>query len=281
MMPAFVDEVVARSVGVSYPAINASDLVRIRVPAPPRAEQQRLAEFLDRESERLDALANRNNALLQTQEHWLDSVLFERLVHSEGRVIQVGRLMTLQRGLDLPDSARRSGDIPVIGSGGQVGCHDESPLTGPAIITGRYGSVGNVQWLDRSCWPLNTTLYVRDFHGNDPRYLYHLLRALPLGSEATKSAVPGLHRADVHRMEVRHLSFAEQRTASREIDAIDVGLQDMKKRSSHLRSLLAEYRDALITEAVTGTLDVSRVSDAQMDERAHAAMEGEPVEAVR
>lgn len=44
------------------------------------------------------------------------------------------------------------------------------------------------------------------------------------------------------------------------------------------RSLLAEYRDALITEVVTGKRDVSRLSDQRMDESARAAMEGEAPE---
>ena len=52
----FVGSVIARSTGVSYPAINASDLVRISVPVPPIDEQLAIADYLDTESKRIDGL---------------------------------------------------------------------------------------------------------------------------------------------------------------------------------------------------------------------------------
>ena len=55
--PYFVDGVVARSVGVSYPAINASDLVALPIALPPLAEQRAIAAFLDRETARMDAIS--------------------------------------------------------------------------------------------------------------------------------------------------------------------------------------------------------------------------------
>ncbi|MCC6009266.1 MAG: restriction endonuclease subunit S [Rhodobacteraceae bacterium] len=60
----FVSEVVARSVGVSYPAINASELVNIQVPLPPLETQQRIARFLDEKTARIDGLIEKKRALL-------------------------------------------------------------------------------------------------------------------------------------------------------------------------------------------------------------------------
>ncbi|MBU9256980.1 restriction endonuclease subunit S [Burkholderia multivorans] len=63
--PAFVDTVISRSTGVSYPAINASDLARIALPVPPRDEQFTIATFLDRETSKIDALIAEQEKLLE------------------------------------------------------------------------------------------------------------------------------------------------------------------------------------------------------------------------
>lgn len=60
----FVDEVIARSTGVSYPAINATDLARIRLPAPPILEQTFIASFLDSETAKIDALISEQEKLI-------------------------------------------------------------------------------------------------------------------------------------------------------------------------------------------------------------------------
>lgn len=60
----FVGEVVSRSVGVSYPAINASQLVDIEIPLPPLGTQRRIAAFLDEKTAKIDSLIEKKRALL-------------------------------------------------------------------------------------------------------------------------------------------------------------------------------------------------------------------------
>lgn len=61
----FIDEVISRSTGVSYPAINASDLVRISVPVPPLAEQKAISSFLDVETSKIDGLVSEQRRLIE------------------------------------------------------------------------------------------------------------------------------------------------------------------------------------------------------------------------
>ena len=63
----FIEEIVARSVGVSYPAVNASDVSQVAVPIPPMAEQLRIAEYLDSEVALLDDLVAQQVALTGSQ----------------------------------------------------------------------------------------------------------------------------------------------------------------------------------------------------------------------
>ncbi|HDM8271900.1 TPA: restriction endonuclease subunit S [Yersinia enterocolitica] len=61
----FIKEVVTRSVGVSYPAINASDLVNIPIPNCPLYEQSKIASFLDHETAKIDKLIEKQQQLIE------------------------------------------------------------------------------------------------------------------------------------------------------------------------------------------------------------------------
>jgi type I restriction enzyme S subunit len=109
----------------------------------------------------------------------------------------------LQRGFDLPTQSRKPGSFPLVSSSGVIDSHDEGPVSAPGVVTGRSGSIGSVFFVDEPFWPLNTTLYVRDFHGNDPRFVYHLLNHFDLKSYAGGTGVPTLNRNDVHSVSVQ------------------------------------------------------------------------------
>ena len=81
--------------------------------------------------------------------------------------LSLGDVLTLQRGFDLPVHNRHPGNIPVIASTGIVGWHNGSKVKGPGVVIGRSGSIGGGQYISNDFWPLNTTLWVKDFKGNN------------------------------------------------------------------------------------------------------------------
>jgi Restriction endonuclease S subunits len=115
----------------------------------------------------------------------------------------LGEVLTLQRGFDLPGTERSSGPFPVIASTGQVGTHIEAMVRGPGVVIGRSGSLGGGQFIKSDFWPLNTTLWVKDFKGNNIRFCYYLLKSLDLKTFNVGSGVPTLNRNHVHMIPVR------------------------------------------------------------------------------
>jgi len=115
---------------------------------------------------------------------------------------RLGDLINLKRGYDLPESQRRSGPYPVISSAGITGYHDEYMVEGTSVVTGRYGTLGEMYYVDGKYWPHNTALYVTTFKGNDPKYIYYLLTCLGRIRTSDKSAVPGVNRNELHEMEI-------------------------------------------------------------------------------
>ena len=123
--------------------------------------------------------------------------------------------ITLQRGFDLPRAKRTPGPVPVIGAAKVQGSHTEAKVPPPVVTTGRSGTLGEVLFVNVPAWPLNTCLWVKDFKGNDPRYVYYLLKTLGLAQYDAGAGVPTLNRNHlddlplrVHEPEAQHRIIA-------------------------------------------------------------------------
>ena len=117
---------------------------------------------------------------------------------------KIGDVLELQRGYDLPSSQMADGDVSVAGSNGIIGAHNVARGNTPCITVGRSGSVGKVHFYEQPVWAHNTSLFVKDFKGNDPKYLFYFLRNLHLDEIFGKSSsvVPSLDRKVVHAMTI-------------------------------------------------------------------------------
>jgi len=160
----------------------------------------------------------------------------------------------LQRGFDLPVSARRAGDVVVFGSNGPVGTHDAVPpgVSTPTVMVGRSGSVGKVSYCDQRCWPLNTTLFVSDFRGNNPKYVYFWLEHFDLTRFGQGVSVPTLNRNTFASVKVAVPTQDEQREIVAILDAIDRKIELHRKK----RAVLEELFKALLHKLMTGEIRV-------------------------
>lgn len=138
-------------------------------------------------------------------------------------------MFTLQRGYDLPSRLRNPGTIPIVSSAGPYDFHDRHQVKQPGVVTGRYGTIGEVFYLEEDFWPLNTTLYVSDFKGNDPLYVSYLLRTVDFASHSGKSGVPGINRNDIHQLIVLRPPKAEQSAIAKALSDVDTLIISLEK----------------------------------------------------
>jgi type I restriction enzyme S subunit len=151
------------------------------------------------------------------------------------QIVSLGEVLELKRGHDLPKGQRRDGSIPVVSSSGVTGYHNEARASAPGVVTGRYGTLGNVYYLTEPFWPLNTTLYVRDFKGNDPRFVSFLLETIDYWSCSDKGAVPGVNRNHLHELTVSlPNTVGEQRAIASILGALDDKIELNRKMSRTL-----------------------------------------------
>ena len=143
---------------------------------------------------------------------------------------ELGDVLTLKRGYDLPTRLRKEGPVPVVSSSGVTGYHNEAKVTSPAVVTGRYGTLGDVYYVDRDCWPLNTSLYVVDFKGTHPRFSAYFLREVLRNYRSDKAAVPGVDRNVLHRLAVRVPDYSTQKAIASILSAYDNLIENNRRR---------------------------------------------------
>ena len=119
------------------------------------------------------------------------------------RNCRLGDVLTLKRGYDLPADSRHDGGVPVVSSSGITGYHNEAKALAPGVVTGRYGTLGEVFYLEQDYWPLNTSLYVVDFKGTHQKFAAYFLKNVLRDYQSDKAAVPGVDRNVLHEIKVR------------------------------------------------------------------------------
>jgi len=149
-------------------------------------------------------------------------------MREEWDIKRLGDVATLQRGFDLPIQDRIQGVVPIISSSGPSDTHHEAAVEGPGVVTGRSGSIGSVFFVEEDFWPLNTSLFVKDFGGNDPRFVYYLLIYLDLSRFASGAGVPTLNRNHVHDELVAVPPLPEQQRIVTLLDEAFAGLATVK-----------------------------------------------------
>ena len=203
----------------------------------------------------------------------------------------LGDVITLKRGHDLPEKKRVAGPVPVVSSSGITGCHNEAKVDPPGVVTGRYGTIGEVFFVEEPYWPLNTALYVIDFKGNDPRFAAYLLRNTLRNYKTEKAAVPGVDRNVLHTLKVRAPNTDEQAAIVAILSAYDDLIENNRRRIALLeaaaRLLYREwfvhlrfpgYEHAKITNGVPEGWDRRYLGDVVTTQYGHTASASEEEE---
>ena len=151
----------------------------------------------------------------------------------------IGEQATLQRGFDITKAEQRIGNVPVISSGGTSSYHDTALIKGPGVVLGRKGVVGSVYFIASDYWPHDTTLWVKDFHGNDQRFVYYFFKHLTpwLIKMDVGSANPTLNRNHVHPMPTVWPPLPEQKAISNILGTLDDKIELNRKMNETLEEI--------------------------------------------
>ena len=253
--------------GSTFMELGRDRLAMVYLVSPPIDEQRAISAFLDQETARIDTLIEKKQQqikLLQEKRSALIShavtkglsAINTRTNTEKWKEARLGRLIKLQRGIDITGASEQTEGFPVFSSGGLSGYSGAAMVKGPGVIVGRKGTLGTVHYSSGDYWPHDTTLWVKEFRGNLPRFVYYYLIHMRLERYDVGAANPTLNRNHVHPVPV---SFPDVETQEKIVSFLDEMLQrdrTLLERVVVSITKLNEYRTALISAAVTGKIDV-------------------------
>jgi type I restriction enzyme S subunit len=163
----------------------------------------------------------------------------------EWQTLPLGDALTFQRGFDITKDEQRDGPYPVISSSGPKTAHAVFKVRGPGVVIGRKGSLGTVFYSDGDFWPHDTTLWVKDFHGNHPRFAYYFLQTMGFERLDAGASNPSLNRNHIHTIPVLWPPLLVQHHIADILSAYDDLIENNQRRIRILedmaRSLYREW----------------------------------------
>jgi len=236
---------------VSHKRYYLSKYQHIKIPLPPLPTQQKIVSILEKAEQ---AKEWREEADVLTKE-FLKSVFMDMFGDPIGNtkkwpLKKFEEVVRLRRGFDLPVQDRTAGKYPLLASNGVIDSISEFKITGPGIVTGRSGTIGKVNYVKDNYWPLNTTLYSEDLHGNNCLYLLYFLRIYNLERFVRGTGVPTLNRNLFHNEMVIYPPLPlQQKFAS-----IVKEVESMKEQQKYSKEHLDKLFNVLMQKAFKGEL---------------------------
>lgn len=254
LMSKEVQEVLhAHASGSTVPHLRVHQVRTLPVPhVPPLSRQRAIGTMLEALDDKISA-----NERIITTGHQLCFALYEQAISQTSNITPLEEVIDLKYGKALPKSSRIPGPIPVYGSGGITGTHNEPLAAAPGIIVGRKGTIGTVYWTNKDFFPIDTTFYVAlRTEKISMEFLYFTLLSLKLSDMNSDSAVPGLNRTTVLAQPIRVPGFSDLETFTRNAQSLFRRIQKGREECETLAAL----RDTLLPKLISGEL---RVKDAE------------------
>ena len=253
--------------GATVDRIPLTTFPEFEVLVPELQEQKRIAEVLSAYDD-LIATNQRRIALLEDAarrlyREWFvhlrfpghESVPVKDGVPEGWRAAPLDEALVLQRGFDLPSGDRVAGDIPIVASTGINGFHNVAKVKGPGVVTGRSGTLGTVHYVPQDFWPLNTSLWVKEFRAVSPQLAYFILSDLHLEQLNSGASVPTLDRKVAHQLPV----LIPVAAVAADFDLRIQPLFDQIHTLKAYNETTARARDLLLPKLMSGQLDVSGI----------------------
>lgn len=274
----FLGEVISKSVGVSYPAINATDLIEIKIPVPPREEQETIAAFLDRKVSQMDATIAEKEQMLADLKTYRSAIISEavtkgldknvemkdsgiewcREIPKHWNVQKIKFLSNMLSGTNLTsEQILEEGLYPVYGGNGIRGYYNDFNTEGTRVLVGRQGALcGNVNLASGKFWATEHAVVCHPIQYYDSDWFSALLETMNLNQYSQSAAQPGLSVEKIKNLSIPIPPITEQVRIGvfikKQKELISSSLCEIESQINDLKS----YKSTLITEAVTGKIDL-------------------------
>ncbi len=238
--------------GSVYANISKSRFSDIDIKIPPLPEQRAIAEVLSALDDKIE-LNRRMNQTLESLAQAIFKHMFIDNPEREGWVeAKLDSICRFEYGKALKAEHRKNGNIPVFGSNGCVGYHDDYLVKGPGIIIGRIGNPGTVMFSFTDFFVIDTAFYIVPKNSTNIYWLYYALKELNLPNLGAYSAVPGLNRNIAYLSEIT----IPPSKLCLNFESVIRPIFEKKYLNDQESNILAELRDTLLPRLMSGQVRV-------------------------
>ncbi|MBN8669278.1 MAG: restriction endonuclease subunit S [Chitinophagales bacterium] len=264
--------------GVTRYALGVDDFNDISVLVPTPAEQTAIANYLDAKTAAIDELIATKQKLIELYEEEKTALINHAVtkglnpnapmkdsgidwlgeIPEHWEVKKLKRLAKICNGQDHKNVWDDNGVYPIIGTGGIFGKANNYLHTGPSVILGRKGTIDKPQYLENPFWSVDTAYYTDIYNTILPKYFFYLCTTINFDQYKYGSAVPSMTQEVLNQIPFAiALNLKEQQAIVDYIETESKKIDTQIANTTQLIELLTEYRTALISEVVTGKINVT------------------------
>ena len=277
--------------------ISPDDLKGTLLPIPPKDEQQQIARLLDWKTAQINKFIRNKRRLIELLKEQKQNVINQAVTRGLDPKVnfkpsgvewigdiperwEVRRLKFLARirnGQDYKEVEADSG-YPVMGSGGQFAYASAFMYEGESVLFGRKGTIDKPLYINGRFWTVDTMFYTEVSKHVSAKFLYYSALSFPFDFYSTKTALPSMTQQDLGNHPVALPPMDEQELIIQFIEEESKLIDQAIIRAQREIELMREYRTRLISDVVTGQVDVRGIEVPEVAEDELLALEEDTAE---
>ena len=256
--------------------IGKGQITSAKFPIPSLPEQHTIVRFLDYKTEQIDSfIANRQKQieLLKEQKAGIINKAVTKGINPNAKmkdsgiewigevpehwvIIKLKYIAKIYNGQDQKDVLDENGRFPIYGSGGIFGYANQFLFEGPSVLLGRKGTVDKPTLVESPFWSVDTAYYTKISKKADAHIFYYLCNQINFDFYIYGSAIPSMTARDLNEIKFPLPNIVEQKSILEFIKSETLIIDTLISKYQKQIDLMQEYRTALISQAVTGKIDV-------------------------
>jgi len=293
-------EYICRSTGIrsSRLRLYPDKFLSMPVVCPPQEEQQTIARFLKAQDRLFRKFIRNKRRLIELLKEQKQNVINQAVtrgldpnvklkpsgvewigdIPERWEVRRLKFLARIRNGQDYKEVEADSG-YPVMGSGGQFAYASAFMYEGESVLFGRKGTIDKPLYINGRFWTVDTMFYTEVSKHVSAKFLYYSALSFPFDFYSTKTALPSMTQQDLGNHPVALPPMDEQELIIQFIEEESKLIDQAITRAQREIELMREYRTRLISDVVTGQVDVRGIEVPEVAEDELLALEEDTADA--
>lgn len=269
-------QILTHQTGGAQAGINDGDVKNLYLLKPSLEEQTQIATFLDYKTNLIDATIEKKKRLIELLKEKRQAVINEAVtkglnpnapmknsgvewlgeIPEHWKVKKLKYLAKIKNGKDQKEVLIEEGGYPVLGTGGVFGRASAFLHDKPSVLLGRKGTIDKPFYIEEPFWTVDTLFYTEIYDNTYPKFLYYLSTTIKFEYYQESSAVPSMTQDNLNNIHLCYPPYEEQINIVNFINDFTSKVDLTLNKISTQIECMQNYRQSLISEAVTGKIDV-------------------------